>query len=322
MNKFIIDNFRLLIQKYNDEKLPNYIFKIKTCYKVISIIEELDFQLDNSNQLKGIKGIGKKTLDKIDEIINSDNNLLKEIKDNNKIVQQNININDSIDKLKTITGIGPAKAKSLIDKNITLEIVLDAYKNNNKEILSNLTHHQLLGLKYYNDLKFKIPRNIIEKFDYNLKKIFPECQFMICGSYRRKKNESGDIDLLFSFDDNNPNLNLDFIVNKLISKSIIIDCLTQKGDTKFMGFCNIDNYKYAMRIDIRIVNKKSFPFAILYFTGSKKTNTYMRNVSIKKGLKLSEYGLFTNSGELIKDLNSEQDIFEFLGLDYLEPNNR
>ena len=53
-----------------------------------------------------------------------------------------------------------------------------------------------------------------------------------------------------------------------------------------MGFAKIQSYKYAMRIDIRIIPEESFPFGTLYFTGSKKTNTYMRNIAIKNGLKL------------------------------------
>jgi len=322
MNKCIIDNFQLLIQQYIEEKPSNYSFKIRTCNKVISTINDLDFELENSKQLKNTKGIGQKTLDKIDEIINSDKKLLKEIKNTENSIEKKIKINDELQKLKTVTGIGPAKAKSLLEKNISLDILLDAFKKSNNEILSNLTHHQLLGLKYYTDLEHKIPRNIIEQFDNNLKTIFPQFKYKICGSYRRKKNESGDIDLLFSFDSNYPYLNLDLIVNELIDKNIIVDSLTDKGDTKFMGFAKLSDYKYAMRIDIRIIPEKSFPFGTLYFTGSKKTNTYMRNIAIKNGLKLSEYGLEDKNGKSIKNLNSEQDIFKYLNLDYLEPENR
>ena len=47
-----------------------------------------------------------------------------------------------------------------------------------------------------------------------------------------------------------------------------------------MGICKTSK-SHAMRIDIRLIPKKSYPFALLYFTGSKKTNTYMRNIAIK-----------------------------------------
>jgi len=322
MNNLIINNFQLLIQQYNDEKPSNYSFKIRTCNKLIQYINKLDFELESSKQLNDIKGIGKKTLDKIDEIINSDTKLLKEIKktnDSNDTIEKKIKNNQEIQKLKSITGIGPAKAKLLIEKNITLEILLEAYKNKNNNILSLITHHQLLGLKYYEDLKYKIPRNIIKNFDYKLKKIFSNYNYKICGSYRRDKNESGDIDLLFSFHNN---FDLESIVNTLTEQGIIVDSLTEKGETKFMGFAKLDDYKYAIRIDIRIVPTISFPFAILYFTGSKKTNTIMRNIAIKMNLKLSEYGLEDKNGKYIEGLKSEQDIFEYLKLDYINPKDR
>jgi DNA polymerase beta len=322
MNQQIINNFQLLIQQYIDEKPSNFQFKIKTCNKLISIIKDLDYEINSSEQLINIKGIGKKTLDKIDEIINSDTKFLKEIKNTDNSIEKKILFNKELQKLKNITGIGPAKAKILIEKNFTLEILLEAFKKNNKEILSNLTHHQLLGLKYYKDLEYKIPREIIHKFNYILKEIFPNFNYKICGSFRRGKNESGDIDLLFSFNDNYQELNLETIINKLIDENIIVDSLTNKGETKFMGFAKLDYYKYAMRIDIRIVPEESFPFAVLYFTGSKKNNTYMRNIAIQKGLKLSEYNLSDKNGKSIKGLNSEKDIFEYLNLEYIEPMER
>ena len=321
MNAHIINNFQLLIQQYSDEKPSNYLFKIKTCNKLITTIKNLDFEIENSEQLKNIKGIGKKTLDKIDEIIKSDNKLLKEIKTTDNSIEKKIKLNDELLKLKTVTGIGPAKAKTLLEKNLSLDILLDAFSKNNSEILKNLTHHQLLGLKYYNDLEYKIPNDVIKKFNLILKKIFPNHNFKICGSFRRGKKESGDIDLLFSYKYYNKS-NLESIINKLIDENIIIDSLTNEGETKFMGFAKLDFHKYAMRIDIRVVPEESFPFAILYFTGSKKNNTYMRNIAIKKGLKLSEYSLENKNGETVKNLKSEKDIFNYLDLDYLEPENR
>ena len=81
-----------------------------------------------------------------------------------------------------------------------------------------------------------------------------------------------------------------------------------------------------MRIDIRLISKKSYPFALLYFTGSKKTNTFMRNQAIKLGFKLNEYSLIntdtSNNSDSNIYLNSEEEIFKFLKLDYIKPQNR
>ena len=93
-----------------------------------------------------------------------------------------------------------------------------------------------------------------------------------------------------------------------------------------------------MRIDIRLIPKESYPFALLYFTGSKKTNTMMRNQAIKLGFKLNEYSLVKTNVPLHSDNNfdkskmtttdipvyfdSEEMIFECLNLNYIKPEDR
>ena len=106
----------------------------------------------------------------------------------------------------------------------------------------------------------------------------------------------------------------------LTKHKFIVDSLTTCGETKYMGICKTPK-SHCMRIDIRLISKESFPYALLYFTGSKKTNTFMRNQAIKQGYKLSEYGLFDKDGNIIK-LDNEKTIFEFLQLPYLPPEKR
>ena len=160
MNNKIINHFENLIQDYNIKQEPNFKFKIKTCNNVISIIKKINYDLTSSEQLKDIKGIGKKTLEKID-------NLLTNTELNTNLNTESNNIDNSITeirKLMNITGIGPSKAKKLIENNINFNDLIKAYKNQDTNILTQLTHHQILGLKYYDDLNFKIPRNIFIYF--------------------------------------------------------------------------------------------------------------------------------------------------------------
>jgi DNA polymerase/3'-5' exonuclease PolX len=89
-----------------------------------------------------------------------------------------------------------------------------------------------------------------------------------------------------------------------------------------MGF--IKNKEGILRrIDIRFVSFENYYSSLLYFTGSADLNRKMRNVAKKKGYKLSEYGLtnINNNSEKIV-INSEKDIFDFLNLEYLKPNER
>ena len=107
---------------------------------------------------------------------------------------------------------------------------------------------------------------------------------------------------------------------KLKQKTIIVESLT--GDnvkTKYMGICKINNV--LRRIDIRFIPYESYYPAILYFTGSKDTNTKMRQIALTMNYTLNEYGLFNEKNELIH-VNSEQEIFEHLGMEYLSPDKR
>ena len=302
MNKTIIDNFNNLINDLYLTKPPNFSFKINSFKKAINIISSLDYKItiDNINNISNFS-------DKI-------KNRIKEILTSGKLSEVSLNkTNNNIIDLTKITGIGPAKAKELIKNNITLENLLDPDKY--KEHSNLLTHHQKIGVLYYHDLQKKIPQEIIKKINIYLNTF--DFQFTICGSFRRNKSFSGDIDILVKKN----NYSLEDIVNILSKSNFLVAHLTSNSKTKYMGICKIPQFNQHMRIDIRLVTSLQYPYAILYFTGSKNTNTFMRNKAIKLGLKLNEYGLFDKDNNFIK-LKTEQEIFKYLDINYLEPQDR
>lgn len=305
MNSLIISELNKLISTLLYEKPPNFSFKVNSFKKTINLIKEIDYEINSAEQLKNVKGIGKGTIDRINEILKNGN-----LQENKNVEKKQKNISD-FNKLQTITGIGPAKAKQLIDKKISFN---DLIEKPSDSMLNELTHHQLIGVKYYHDLLKRIDSKIIYDIEQYLKKF--DFKFNICGSYRRKKENSGDIDILILEEKKT----LKDIVKILTEDKFIIDNLTDDGKTKYMGICKTPK-SHAMRIDIRLLPKQSYPFALLYFTGSKKTNTYMRNIAIKAGYKLSEYGLFDKKNTFIP-LESESAIFEFLHIPYLSPEKR
>ena len=107
MNQNIIYCFEKLLTLPNDNK-----FKILSYKKTLQIIKNLEFEITDTNQISNIKGIGKTTCDKITEILNT--NTLKIL--NNIENDSSSNLLD----LQKITGIGPAKAKSLLKKLIKI----------------------------------------------------------------------------------------------------------------------------------------------------------------------------------------------------------
>jgi DNA polymerase/3'-5' exonuclease PolX len=196
-------------------------------------------------------------------------------------------------------------------------------------------------LKYHSKYQVNIPRNEIDKIYSIIKRIIANHNksysnkkdfviFDICGSYRREKSTSGDIDVLISKQGSLEEINyLLLFVNKLkenISvnndKSLIVDDITDKNfETKYMGFLQYKNNP-VRRIDIRFVPYESYYSALLYFTGSMELNKKMRNIAKEKGLKLSEYGLYKIDDNSKLPINSEEEFFIALDMNYIEPKNR
>jgi DNA polymerase (family 10) len=88
-----------------------------------------------------------------------------------------------------------------------------------------------------------------------------------------------------------------------------------KGETK-----SSVRTKDDVQVDCRVVEKKSFGAALLYFTGSKNFNIKLRQIAIKKGLKINEYGVFKKNRYVAGQ--SEEEIFKTLGMSYVEPELR
>jgi len=334
MNSNIVGAFETLIHKTSMDlkktKDTSLRFKITSYKKTIKLINSLPFEISKGEDLKDIKGIGKTTIKKINEIIES--GTLTQIKDLNSTVLAKA---QELSKLQKITGIGPVKATQLFDLGITLDVLTSInFKKitaTHKTILQHLTHHQTLGVKYFSDLESKIPHSEIQKIEKYLLKLIkkiPNLKMTICGSYRRKKTTSGDIDVLLYHDkDENVEFSsyLTEFLSLLVEKKFLTDHLTSiDNPTKYMGFCKMSTLN--RRIDIRLVPKSSFPTALLYFTGSGEFNVNMRKYALSKGFSINEYGIFkltkTGKKKFKIKTNLESDIFKILGLDYVEPHDR
>ncbi len=349
MNKILIDEFSKLIafireetdeyQKKKDiKKVTANNFRTKQLSVVLSILKKYpkEIKLDNYMELKDLSGIGKGSLERIKEILTSGK--LSEV---GNFINIKKDKKDAIENLEEVVGIGRAHALELYDKGITsVDILKEKIKN--KEIKVN--DKILLGLKYYGKYMMNIPRSEMDLynnlFQHLIKKINKtlnlnnknEYTVELCGSYRREKTHSNDIDVLISKKDvymNSKQQNhLERIIEKLKkllkrnnNEPLLIDSMTDKKiKTKYMGFSKLLNNP-PRRIDIRFVPYDSYYSALLYFTGSGDFNKKMRHIAKDKGYKLSEYGLFDKNGNVIK-VNSERDIFKELDMEYLPPRLR
>jgi len=345
MNTDIINEFEKLVSFIAEEidklqslkdlkKVTSNQFRLKQIKNVLSILKKypIKITIDNYMELGNIQGIGKGSLDRIKEILQTGK--LSEI---GSFVDTAKEKKKAIEDLESVVGIGHVNALEFFNQGI--KSVKDLIKKVDKGEIEVNDKIQL-GLKYYGKFQGNIPRKEIDKVNKIFndiinkinKKLKEKDQYIyeFCGSYRREKDISGDIDVLISKKGTiDPDFNyLDNIIKLLKEpikknndKPLLIDDMTDKNiHTKYMGFCKYKENP-PRRIDIRFIPYESYFSALLYFTGSADLNKQMRNIAKSKNLKLSEYGLFKSNGDKIK-IESERDVFDALDMEYLLPRLR
>lgn len=337
MNKEIIAEFEKLVRQIehdidvgkNQKNKTTNLFRLKQISYALNIIRNYTSIITSGEQLKDIKGIGKGTIDRVNEILT--NGYLKEI----TIKSEDIKESNAIDEIKEIYGIGDKMANEIV-KKYKIKTITGLEKAHKTGKIS-LNNNVLMGLKYYKIYEQKIPRNEMtrmEKYVQSVaKKINKKLEVIICGSYRREKPFSNDIDCMIvhpsivTKNDIHCKKNyLHLFIEELKNNEFIVDSLTSDTvETKFMGFCRISDKKPVRRIDIRYIPHDSYYSALLYFTGSGTFNQRMRRNAKKLGYKLSEYGLFKKINDdkykMVK-VSSEEDIFRKLNMEYVEPKDR
>jgi DNA polymerase/3'-5' exonuclease PolX len=330
MNKKIIDQFHRLLKQveyetdYGNKKVRAInVHRIKSIKTVIDVLTKLNFKITNVDQVKNIKGIGKGSLRRIEEILKTGK--LSEI--NEEIINQEYI--KYVEELANVFGIGRKSAFDLFTKYNIKSV--EELKKLNDEGKIELPENVVKGLKYYTKIKKDIPR---EEMDI-MNNILIENLYLTdinlfgvtCGSYRRLKTMSGDLDFLITHPSykikNKMKTNyLELFIYKLIENGYIVDSFTGENvETKYMGLFRIDKKHPIRRIDIRFFPEESYYFGLLYFTGPGDFNRRMRQHAINLGYTLNEYGLYDEKGKMIR-ANSEEEIFSKLGMIYLPPELR
>ena len=132
----------------------------------------------------------------------------------------------------------------------------------------------------------------------------------VAGSLRRMRETIGDVDLLVASAHAGP------IMDTFVGHPSVARVLAH-GETKSSVLTEL-----GLQVDLRVVPEDAWGAALIYFTGSKAHNIRIRERAVRHGLKLSEYGLFdAESGELLA-AGTEEEVYERLGMPYIEPTLR
>jgi DNA polymerase (family 10) len=291
-------------------------FKPRAYEKAALAVEATAESLQETYESGGIKalmkipGIGRSIAEHIEELCRTGR--FREYDKFKKKIPVNIS------ELMQIEGLGPRMIKSLwihlhvrtledLEKAARAEKIrhLDGFgiKSEQRilkgiEFLKKSSGRQLLG--------FALPE--IRNLETMIQSFPGVQQAAVAGSVRRAKETIGDIDLLVTT--TNPHQ----VIERFLGLPLI-EHVYGKGSTKI----NV-KLKNGLDADLRIVPKESFGAALCYFTGSKDHNIALREMAVKKGWKLNEYGLF--KGKKMIAGRTEEEIYRTLGLAYVEPEMR
>lgn len=147
-----------------------------------------------------------------------------------------------------------------------------------------------------------------DEFMSILKRLPDVRKISTAGSLRRQKETVRDIDILITSDKPKG------VMGAFVKNPSVKDVLAE-GETKSSVRTRED-----IQVDCRVVSGKSFGAALLYFTGSKNFNIKLRQLAIKKNLKINEYGVFKKNRFVAG--KTEQEIFKLLDMAYVEPEMR
>ncbi len=289
-------------------------FRIRAYRRAALNIEGLT--KDVAETLKGelikIPGIGQDLAGKIEEYVRTGR--LQFYEDLKKEVPEGLSL------LLSVPSLGPKTAKLFFEK----------LKIKNLEDLERFAReHKLSGLP---GIKEKTEENILKGIEMlkrgmerqplgkvlpiandilqHLKNKAPVKNLSIAGSIRRWKDTIKDIDVLATSQD--PKAVMNAFVHLPHVKDILMHGPTKSSVIIYEG----------LQVDLRVVEEDSFGAALAYFTGSKAHNIRLREMAVKSGMKINEYGIFRESDNKKMGGKEEGDIYRILGLPYIPPELR
>ena len=289
-------------------------FRIRAYRRAALNVEGLTRNVEDlsEDELLEVPGVGKELAAKIAEYIKTGNiaahqELKKEIP---QIVLD----------LESVPGLGP-KTAILLHEKLHIKSI--------DELAKLAEEHKLAGLR---GIKGKTEENILKGIGMlrrgqersPLGKVLPIAQDLvdqlrlkapltridIAGSLRRWKDTIKDIDILAMSD--NPKEVMRVFVHLPHVKEVIM-----QGPTKSSVVI-----KEGLQVDLRVVEKESYGAALAYFTGSKEHNIRLREMAVKRGLTINEYGIFRVKDNTKLGGEKEEDTYKILDLQYVPPEMR
>ena len=290
-------------------------FKIRAYEKITLVLENLPIDIEtiyHQGGLNNIPGVGTGIAKKIEEFLTTGKlEYYEKLKET---------IPSGVIELLDISEVGPKTAKLLyeelgVDNIEKLEKAVKEHRIKDLPGMGEKSETNILrGIELYKRRKerFLLGRALplAEEMVESLSQLKETDKISFAGSLRRKKETIGDIDILIT------SQNPEKIMRTFTSLPQVREILAE-GPTKSSIITKDD-----LHIDVRVVEPISFGAALQYFTGSKAHNIKLRELALKRGLKINEYGVFeVESGNRIAG-EKEEEVYQALNLPFIPPELR
>jgi DNA polymerase (family X) len=225
-----------------------------------------------------------------------------------------------LSEIMGVPGVGPKTAKLLHDRlKITdlgqLETLAQAGKLRGLPGIQAKTEQNLLrGIALVRRGQARMPLGralpLAEEIAGALARVRGVKRVEPAGSVRRRKETVGDVDILVTSADPGR------VMDAFVGLPQVADVL-ERGPTKASV-----RHREGIQVDLRVVEPGAFGSALQYFTGSKEHNIRIREMAVKKRLKISEYGVFKEPGGRRIAGATEKEVYAALGLPWIPPELR
>lgn len=296
-------------------------FRVRAYERAVLVVGNLTTPLRDIYERGGIRalqelpGIGEDLAQKIEELLTTGKL--------EYIARLETKLPAGLFHIMEIEGVGPKKAKFLWKKfgvesirdleKLLKEGKLQKVKGWGEKSVENIRRGIAMRARMAGRLPLGIALPLAEEIRTALEKSGLCGKVAIAGSLRRRKETVGDIDILAT--SVHPGKVMD-----LFCALPEVARVTAKGATKATVFL-----REGLDADLRVVAPEVFGAALHYFTGSKDHNVRIRKLGIRKGLTISEYGVFRGTakhkGKLLA-ARTEEDVYRAVGLPSIAPELR
>ena len=277
---------------------------------IASLAQNMAGLLESGKDQSELPGIGKAIAEKIRTIVETGRlPQLEEVESRTPA---------ALSDLMKIEGLGPKRVKTLYRQlNIRSPEDLERAARSGKirELEGFGRKTEELILQRVRRFQGEAPRmrlpdaeDIAEPLVAYLKKTPGIKVITVAGSFRRRRETVGDLDILVTARKGSP------VMDRFIAYDEVAGVVS-RGNTRSTVILHS-----GLHVDLRVVPQVSYGAALCYFTGSRTHNIALRKIGVSKGYRLNEYGLFRDEKRLAG--KTEQEVYDKLGLAWIEPELR